>query len=253
MHKLLSIKRKNKVRKTIGLFLALLGLVTAVLSFSSITGFAIASGVTGQLPFLGSLLLIIGGLILTTAQARVKVDDLSDKVGVYDSSHGKSHDHAHAYHLVDPYLNFGKSPISLAEFKHGVNQISGDPELMSIVRNEYGSRLMQIVENGGERAPVARQFLSVLGVKQEEREILTHDDREEIKRVFKDYSGQFTKPQREVLEKHGIGYQQSENHWRLTLGENKITTSSSPSDWRVGRKVAADIIHLIERRGKKSH
>ena len=242
------------MRKKFGLFFIVLGILTTILASTQITGFVTASDVSGKIPFLLSLLLIAGGLILTTAHVRIREKGLTEKIGVYDSSHGKSSNHNSTYHLVDPYLNFGRSPITLAEFREGVREIRGDSELFSIVKEEYEPRLQQIVEDGGEKAAVARQFLSILEIEREESNDLSRDAQREIKDAFRDFDGSLTKRQREVLDKYEISYEHSKgrSHWHFTYGNEKLTTSSTASDWRVGRNTARDIIHMLGRRGKKT-
>ena len=79
---------------------------------------------------------------------------------------------------------------------------------------------------------------------------LSKNKRRRIKSAFKDWTGSPNKTQRNILKEYKLGYSVSNNaHVRITYegDEHKyLTTPQSPSDWRVGRKMAKSLIDLIE-------
>ena len=238
-----------------GLFLIFLGVLFSLINVK-VTGFVIGSSLKTNTMLVLSVVFILGGILLMTAGSRTTHGGLVKKIDVYDASHGKSPHKERSYHLLDPYLNFGKADINLDDFRRGIEEIKDDPELMSIVRDEYGSRLQQIIEHGGEKAKVARQFLSVLGVERESGESnsikLNADQKREIKDVFRDFTGDLNKYQRKILDGYGISYELSGGHWHLGYqgGSAEAVAPSTPSDWRTGRNLASELIKVIERRRK---
>lgn len=245
----------RKVIRGFGLALVIWGLVLIFIGQVSITGFVIVGDLNFEWRFVLGLVLVVGGFLIFMS-SREKVSVLEGVVDVYDATNGKNPSAERDYHLLDPYLSFGRADITLRDFKQGIVAIREDEELFSIVKGEYGPPLIKLREAGGEKGRIATQFLNVLGYTEEDsinsRDLVSPEERKEIKDTFKEWDGSLSRRQREMLDKYNIGYEKSRagSHWHLTYGEKMVTASSSSSDWKAGRNVASDLLRMIEHRRK---
>ena len=205
------------------------------------------------------IIFLLGGIACYMASRETDtkpsaLEDTTSEVQVYDGRRGSKHRNPDEdYHLVDPYLNFGASVVSLETFRKGVARIADDSELMSIVREEYGRPLQDIVRSNAPTSYVARQFLSVLDMDVDGDEGgLTKEEAAEIRQTFRDSDGSLTKEQRHLLDRYGCTYEHGgNNHWHIKYGGAIVVHSSTPSDWRAGRNFASELIRVLGRAKKK--
>lgn len=256
----------------VGLFITLTGKV--------ITGAVIGVqpynylGLLGILVFLTGVFLIVAGEI-GDLEEEVEVDYTSPVV--FDLTKGLGgKEEGDRYLMRDPAHIFTEADrVSLKDVGELYEIVKEDPELLKRTRQVYGRMLFNVVLASGydEDKRIARKFLNVIYegevpeinvseleklygveeiVEEPEMPILTKDEMKEIRRVFRPgWKGDFTQNQKEVLEKYDLGHGRTKggSHLQVYSLENdrlKRTTGSTPSDWRVGRKFAKDLIEFIK-------
>lgn len=220
-------------------------------SFAIITGNVVSKKVDALDSFIG-IMFLISGLALFL------VSELESRVSVYDISKGKKKS-PEFYHMTDPSLYFSKvGNVSLNEFKRGIKEIEGDPELIQLVREEYGSQLLYIekAENPLKKH-IAEEFLRVLyhgKIPREKKELITKKEISEIRRAFDPgWSGKPNPQQTRILKEHGLSYQHGAKHGQIYSTEypkRKTITSSTPSDVNTGKNVARQIVGLLKKERK---
>lgn len=217
-------------------------------SFVIITGNVVSKRIDVLDSFVG-IIFIIGGLTLFL------VSELESKVQVYDISKGKkTSEKEKFYHMTDPSLYFSKTgEVSLSEFKRGMKEIEHDPELMHIVKETYGSQLLDIEKTGDPmKKHLAEEFLKILySEKFYEKELVTKEEISEIRRVFDSgWYGQPTTQQTRILKEYGFSYQHGGKHgqiYSVKFPKIKTITSSTPSDVNTGKNISRQIVGLLKR------
>ena len=221
-------------------------------SFAIITGNVVSKKVDVLDSFIG-IMFLVSGLALFL------VSELESKISVYDISKGKAPKKKEEfYHMTDPSLYFSRvGNVSLNEFKRGVKEIENDPELMQLVREEYGSQLLEKESKGKllERN-IAEEFLKVLysgKIPREKKELITKEEISEIRRAFDSgWAGTPNIKQSRVLKEYGFAYIPKSGHGEIYSKKNpniRILASSTPSDVNAGKNVARQIVSLLKKTG----
>lgn len=215
-------------------------------SFAIITGNVVSKRVDVLDSFIG-IMFLVAGLTLFL------VGELESKVAVYDVSKGKKPEKEKFYHMTNPSSYFNKvGDVSLNEFKRGIKEIEHDEELMQIVKEVYGSQLLDIEKTGEPlKKQIAGEFLKVLYRKPEiEKELVAKEEISEIRQAFDPgWYGQPTTKQSRVLKEYGFSYQHGGKHGQIYSTKNpnvKMITSSTPSDVNAGKNVARQIVSLLK-------
>ena len=241
---------KKGLRK-LGIIVILVGLFFIInSSFAIITGNVVSKRVDALDSFIG-IMFLVAGLTLFL------VSELESKVAVYDVSKGKKQTEKEKfYHMTDPsrYFRFSKvGEVSLNEFKKGIKEIKDDQELMQIIKEVYGSQLLDIEKTGDPtKKQIAEEFLKVLyGEEISKKELVAKEEISEIRRVFDSgWYGQPTTKQSRVLKEYGFSYQHGGKHGQIYSNKNpkiKTITSSTPSDVNAGRNIAKQIVSLLKK------
>ena len=221
-------------------------------SFAIITGNVVSKKVDVLDSFIG-IMFLVSGLALFV------VSELESKISVYDAFKGKTPKRKEEfYHMTDPSLYFSRvGNVSLNEFKRGVKEIENDPELMQLVREEYGSQLLEKESKGKllERN-IAEEFLKVLysgKIPREKKELITKEEISEIRRAFDSgWAGTPNIKQSRVLKEYGFAYIPKSGHGEIYSKKNpniRILASSTPSDVNAGKNVARQIVSLLKKTG----
>ncbi len=239
---------KKGLRK-LGILIILVGIFFILnSSFAIITGNVVSKRVDVLDSFLG-IMFFIAGLALFL------VGELESKVAVYDISKGKKQTEKEKfYHMTDPSLYFNKAGnVSLTEFKKGIKEIEDDSELMQMIKETYGSQLLEIERTGEPlKKQIAEEFLKVLYREPEmEKKLVAEEEVSEIRQAFDPgWYGQPTTKQSRILKEYGFSYQHGGKHGQIYLTKNpkiKTITSSTPSDVNAGKNVARQIVGLLKR------
>lgn len=216
-------------------------------SFAIITGNVVSKRVDVLDSFLGIMFLVAG-------LALFLVSELESKVEVYDLSKGKRPEKEKFYHMTNPSSYFNKvGDVSLSEFKKGIKEIKDDSELMQIVKEVYGSQLLDIEKTGEPlKKQIAGEFLKVLYREPKiEKELIKKEEISEIRQAFDSgWYGQPTTKQSRILREYGFSYQHGGKHGQIYSVKNpkmKTITSSTPSDVNAGKNVARQIMGLLKR------
>ncbi len=218
-------------------------------SFAIITGNVVSKRVDVLDSFIGIMFLVAG-------LALFLVSGLEPRVEVYDVSKGKKlSEKEKFYHMTNPSSYFNKvGDVSLNEFKRGIKEIEHDEELMQIIKEVYGSQLLDIEKTGEPlKKQIAGEFLKVLyREKIPEEELIKKEEISEIRRAFDSgWYGQPTTKQSRVLNEYGFSYQHGGKHGQIYSTKNpkiKTITSSTPSDVNAGKNVARQIVSLLKRK-----
>lgn len=215
-------------------------------SFAIITGNVVSKRVDVLDSFLG-IMFFVAGLTLFL------ISELESKVAVYDISKGKKKS-PEFYHMTDPSLYFSKAgKVNLNEFRRGIKEIEDDFELMQMIKETYGSQLLDIEKTGEPlKKQIAGEFLKVLYREPEmERELVAKEEVSEIRQAFDSgWYGQPTTKQSRILKEYGFSYQHGGKHGQIYSTKNqkiKTITSSTPSDVNTGKNVARQIVSLLKR------
>ncbi len=241
----------KKGLKKLGILLLLAGLFLILnSSFAVITGNVVSKRVDVLDSFLGIMFLVAG-------LALFLVSELESKVQVYDISKGKKQtEKEQFYHMTDPsrYFRFSKvGEVSLTEFKRGIKEIEDDEELMQMIKETYGSQLLDIEKTGEPfKKQIAKEFLKVLyREKAPEEELVAKEEVSEIRQAFDSgWYGQPTTKQSRILKEYGFEYQHGGKHGQIYSTKNpkiKTITSSTPSDINTGKNIARQIVGLLKR------
>jgi len=221
-------------------------------SFAIITGNVVSKKIDSLDSLIG-IMFLISGLALSL------VGELESRVHVYDVSKGKIPKRKEEfYHMTDPsrYFNFSRAgEVSLSEFKRGIKEIEKDPELIQLVREEYGPQLLEKESKGKLlEKNIAEEFLKVLyfgKIPKQEKELITKQEISEIRRVFDPgWAGAPDTKQSRILKEYGFAYTSKSGHGEIYSKKNPniiITTSSTPSDVNAGKNVARQIISRLKR------
>jgi len=259
-------------KRGFGVGLMLIGLFITLTS-RVITGAVIGFQPMNYLGLLGIFIFIFGAfLILASGTSILEEKVKSGDIAVYDSMKGKKEtDDESRYFMKDPkhiFTSYGD--ISLSDFGEMYGIIKDDPELLKKARESYGRELLSIVQEGDEHnVRIAKEFLKVLYggkipmTKGKEEKILKKSGRslskkelERIKKSFRDWKGHIDKRQRAVLIEYNLGHEKTgRDHveiYSLRDKHNRYVTSATPSDYRTGRNLAANIIKIIERSRSES-
>jgi len=230
-----------KKMRMLGIGLIILSIILIVPSMS-FTGFVIGEDVQAVFRIIGAAI-FLGGLFIMMLS-----EQLESKVKVFRRERGGKE----VYEMTDPYGHVTSgSSISLGEFKDLIKSIRKDEEVYSNVRNAYAPQLIRIVKRGGDEAEIAQNFLNILELSKEaEKETLNPDEREEIKRTFRDYKNKPNAEQRKVLEKYNLDYKTTGKHGKIYWIENPDIFATAPltaSDWRATRNFPRQIIEVINK------
>lgn len=217
-------------------------------SFVIITGNVVSKKIDSLDSFIG-IMFLVSGLTLFL------VSELESKVNVYDISKGKKpFEKEKFYHMTNPSSYFNKvGDVSLNEFKRGIKEIENDPELMQIVKEVYGSQLLDIEKTGNPlKKHIAEEFLKVLYREPKiEKELVTKEEISEIRQAFDPgWYGQPTTKQLRVLKEYGFSYMLGGKHGKIYSIKNpniKTITPSTPSDVNTGKNIAKDVINLLRK------
>ena len=218
-------------------------------SFAIITGNVVSKKID-------SLDSLIGIMFLISGLALFLVSELESKIAVYDISKGKAPKKREKfYHMTDPSLYFSKvGDVSLEEFKRGIKEIENDPELMHLVREEYGHQLLEKESKGNLlEKNIAEEFLKALyfgKIPKQEKELITKEEISDIRRAFDPgWTGAPDTKQSRILKEYGFAYAPKSGHGEIYYNKNpniKIMTSSTPSDVNAGKNVARQIVSLLK-------
>lgn len=243
---------------TIASFFAL-GAIILLNSFQSLTSFVIFENADKNYGSFVGLWLIITSLVLFTVATTERKHHSELEIRVYDGSNGKDKNQDRAFILEDTRLEFGGDPIKLGEFKKEIaryHQEKGGEELVGIIRDTYGPGLREIAQSSDtQKAKIAREFLAVLGetYKEPERNYrLTKDEREEIKYIFRGWTGgRLNSDQIELIRNYGFSYHQDGKGKHQFYIKNELTgikepIQGSPSDWRSGKNFVSELIKIVE-------
>ena len=236
----------------LGIIIILVGLFFILnSSFVIITGNVVSKKIDTLNSLTGIMFLISGLALFLVGELESKI------VSVYDVSKGKvPRKKEEFYHMTDPSLYFGKTgEVSLSEFKRGIREIEYGAELMQIVKEVYGSQLLDIEKTGDPtKKHVAEEFLKVLysgKIPKQEKELIKKEEIFEIRRAFDPgWYGQPTTKQSSILKEYGFSYQHGGKHGQIYSIKNpnvKTITSSTPSDVNSGKDVARQIVGLLRR------
>ncbi|MEK6844994.1 MAG: hypothetical protein AABX44_01940 [Nanoarchaeota archaeon] len=238
--------------KKLGIIIILVGLFFILnSSFVIITGNVVSKKIDSLNSLIGIMFLISGLALFLVSELESRI------VSVYDVSKGKNSKRKEEfYHMTDPLLYFNKvGDVSLKEFKKGIKEIENDPELMQLVKEEYGPQLLE-KESKGEHLEkeIAEEFLKVLysgKIPRQERELITKEEISNIKKVFDPgWSGKPDSKQSRILNEYGLSYQHGAKHGQIYSIKNpniKLITSSTPSDVNTGKNVARDLINAVKK------
>lgn len=241
----------QKRLKKLGVTIILLGFVLIInSSLIKITGNVISESFNMGDSIFG-LVLIIGGLALFLSQEGKS----GLEIKVYDISKGKRKEE-NFYEMTDPNLYFGNmGKVNLSEFKRGIKDLKGDPELIQLVKEEYGEKLLELNKKGNVlEKEISKRFLNVLygnKIPSEEKEILSKEEKKDIRRAFD--SGWYGRPNRaqsKVLKNFGLAYKSGSGHgkiYSIDNPKNNMGISSTPSDTNAGKNIARDLFRLIKK------
>ena len=242
-------------KRVTGYVLVLVGILI-ILSVPNFTGAVIGLGNVGNIVSVIGLVFVMSGILF------ILLSNKKLELMVYEDTRRKGKEDV-SYTMTDPELYFGGTGlVSLREFRNAMRELGGDPELMGVVREEYGGELKRIASQGTEQERgIALKFLGAMKeefkIEEEERQnnvgsySLPTDERREIQTGFKDWEVSPDKRQRELLNRYGIDYVPKEGkkhpHIQSRAYPNiKMTISSTPSDYRATKNLVHDIIHFIE-------
>lgn len=150
----------------------------------------------------------------------------------------------------------------MREFREAIDKIrkgKDGEELLKMAKEECVPGLEKIVENGGEKGKVAETFLSVLEPehKREEREEnykLSKEEREEIKRAFRQFDGRLNTEQKEILRRYNLVYDNTGRGHSAKIFYNGtkyfVTLARTPSH-AAGDYITRDLVSLIEERKRE--
>ena len=219
-------------------------------SFAIITGNVVSKKIDSLDSLIG-IMFLVAGLVLFL------VSELESKIAVYDVSKGKAPKRKQEfYRMTDPSLYFSKvGDVSLEEFKRGIKKIEDDPELMHLVREEYGHQLLEKESKGNFlEKNIAEEFLKVLyfgKIPKQEKELITKEEISDIRRAFDPgWHGNPDAHQSKILKEYDFAYAPKSGHGEIYYNKNphiRIITSSTPSDVNAGKNVARQIVSLLKR------
>src|SRR3989344_2504751 len=145
-------------------------------SFAIITGNVVSKRIDSLNSLIGIMFLVAGLVLFLVSELESRI------VSVYDVSKGKAPKRKQEfYRMTDPLLYFSKvGDVSLEEFKRGIKEIENDPELMHLVREEYGHQLLEKESKGNlVEKNIAEEFLKVLyfgKLPKQEKELITKEE-----------------------------------------------------------------------------
>ncbi|MDP2672740.1 MAG: hypothetical protein Q8O84_02925 [Nanoarchaeota archaeon] len=237
----------------LGIIVILVGLFFILnSSFAIITGNVVSKKIDVLDSFIGIMFLVVGLVLFLISELESKI------ISVYDVSKGKNTKKKEEfYHMTDPSLYFSKvGNVSLNEFKRGVKEIEDDPELIQLVKEEYGSQLLEKESKGKLlEKEIAEEFLKVLypgKIPRQEKELITKKEISEIRRVFDPgWTGAPDTKQSRVLKEYGFSYRRGAKHGQIYSNKNpdiRIITPSTPSDVNTGKIVARQIVSLLKKK-----
>jgi len=246
-----------KNQKRFGLFLTIVGILIILSSVSGITGSVISNETLAKsVSTIIGLVLVIGGLGLFIQE---NVSPLELKV--YDTANGKSKYFENTYFMSDLGLAISKSGrVSLGEFRHAIDEVEGDKELLDFYQKEFGIGLQDIRDEGNSlEKNIAKEFLDILyhgevpsemEESEEVKEYISSAERKEIKDAFKGgWKNAPNNKQSAVLKKYNLEFDGKDRAHPKISHQNdsriKITVSKTPSSHRVGRDIAGDLIDMV--------
>ena len=245
------------LQRVIGFILILLG-VFIFISAPRFTGLAVLDDPYAKFGFqLIGLVFLIGGILLLTAGKK----DLESQVEVYDDGRGKNLPNREQQHY---FMNDSERAISnsgrvsLEDFEKQIDHYHKEEqgeELIEIIRDAYSPGLHNIVEQGGEKAKIARAFLDVLEEREEQDEdgtSISYAEKRKIKSAFRGWDGNPTREQLEVCGKYGITYAHGSKSGKFMLGPYSVTVSLTPSH-EASSGITRDISNMIRKSREDSN
>jgi len=249
-------------KRGFGIGLMLIGL------FITLTSKVITGAVIGFQPkgFLGlfGFLVFIAGIFLILASVKSLEEEVGGGLAVYDAMKGAKGDDKGRYFMEDPehlFTNYGE--ISLGDFTEMYEIVRDDPKLLERARRVYGRELLSIKGRDDYDSEIVQRFLEVLyegkvpkieksGIEVKVEGPLTKREREEIKNAFRTgWKRDFNAAQKKTLERYDLGSRKTKaSHlevYSLKDNELKTTTSSTPSDYRVGLNFTKKLFRLLEK------
>lgn len=251
--------RNMNWKRGLGIGLMFIGLFLVVTN-AFITGAVVGVKPENYLGLLGIFLFMIGIFLtvstVTSGSLEEQVESLGSRIAVYETRKGPKTDEKN-YFMKDPEAFFTiEGSINLRDFKDMYNVIKDDPELLERAREVYGKSLLSITQGRDKhKAEIAEEFLNILyegKIPTEKKPLITKEEKETIKNAFiVGWRGDFNGAQKGILKNYHLGHEKMRaGHLGVYSLENpglKITTGSTPSDYRVGIKFSIDLIHFIER------
>jgi len=240
-------------KRGLGIVLIFIGLFMVVIT-KNITGAVIGFGPENYAGFFGVLIFVIGVFLVF-----VSAEKLENKVILFDAlprATTLGPDKRYQLMASDLYFKNEKGGmINLGEVKRGYDKIRDDGELVGILRDDWGPKLLKIVqEDDEERAKIAMEFLRVIYdgkvpvVEEAESEI----DRAKIFDAFKSgYKIDFTPTQKKVLKMNNLGSRISRRGghievFSLDTGKTVTTAPKTPRGSYGGVNVASQIYRFLK-------
>ena len=248
-------------KRFVGFIIILTGMLIS-LSRVAFTGAVVGVEKSTIVGSIGALTVFVGLLMVLMSQAT----GLVKKISLYESATGKARREEDKYEITDPELYFSKEGhVNISEFKKGIEELKEDSELVNLVREDYGKKLLEIRESAKnldpKRAQIATKFLEVLydkgKIPQSEREIGGYSEKEHEEKIAKDeirrafdrgWYGEPTSEQRKTLKKYELDFTKGKTHGKIFYLHNPdkfIPVSSTPSSTNAGKHIANDILKYL--------
>ena len=248
--------------RSLGFIFLFVGIAIIITSAPSITGFVISENTSfSNFIRIFGIAFFVGGLILIVSEKK----DLESQVEVYDDGLGKNlkdRERSHYFLIDSTGAVSSEGRVNLDEFSRQIEKYKKEKdgvEYIGLIREVYGSKLQEIVSQGGDKGKIAQAFLDVLdGPRKESSDLsISQEEKREISNAFRGWDGTPNRAQKEILIKYGMTYEHGTNHGKIRLGSRFATVSSTPSA-EAGGPITTDLANLIrdyredERKKKKA-